>query len=99
MTATARRIVRLDTYEPEETDILTIYLAALDIRQATLDEPHHVWAITSLGRELRITEYGYPTREAAIAHAAHLVVGVRAHLEACFAREFNLDLIENRELN
>ena len=93
------RIVKLDTYDPIETDVLTAYVQTLDIRQADRGDLYHVWAITALGNEFRVTQDGYSTREAAVAHAVRLAMGMRAHLEACFADgctvEYRLDRVLN----
>lgn len=73
-------IIGLEAYEPEQTLILSLYLETLQVRPSERSPDFHVWAITGLGREYRVTDRGFDSEEAALHHATELAAGIAEHM-------------------
>ncbi|PYE53635.1 hypothetical protein [Deinococcus yavapaiensis] len=82
-----KSIIALETYEPEVSRVLSIYLENLYVAHHGAEGAYHVWVTTTLGRQYRVTEDGFATAEEATTHAHALMQGISAHLRANGAGE------------
>lgn len=73
-------IIGLETYEPEQTLILSLYIERLQVHPDRSGSGFHVWAITGLGRAYRVTERSFDSEGLALRHVSELSAGMSEHL-------------------